>query len=165
MKELDLPGKLTVRALATHTLSFLTNSGVVGTIPTEGAGVNLGGSPKWKLLASQSWEGEKASVTLSERWISNGVYSNEYIECQTNCPVATVIHPTIFNNQMKGATYFDLGATYKISKQLSAYAKIDNLTNVDPVAAPQTNASFAVNPALYDVLGRQYRAGLRYNFF
>jgi outer membrane receptor protein involved in Fe transport len=160
----NLPGKLTFRGLATYTQTFLTNSGVVGTIPSEGAGNNLGGTPKWKLLASQSWDTDTASLTLTERWISDGKYSNEFIECQTNCPVSTVIHPTIYNNQMKGATYFDLGGTYKFSKQLTAYFKIDNLTNVDPVAAPQTNASFAINPALYDVLGRQYRAGLRYNF-
>jgi outer membrane receptor protein involved in Fe transport len=164
LKGLDLPGKLTIRALATHTQSFLTNSGVVGTIPSEGAGNNLGGTPKWKLLATQSWDTDKVSLTLSERWISNGVYSNEFIECQTNCPVSTVIHPTILNNQMKGATYFDFGGSYKFSKQLTGYFKIDNFTNVDPVAAPQTNASFGINPALYDVLGRQYRAGLRYNF-
>jgi iron complex outermembrane receptor protein len=43
-------------------------------------------------------------------------------------------------------------------------SKIDNLADRDPVPAPQANPSFAVNPTLYDVIGRTYRAGLRYNF-
>lgn len=159
-----VPGKLTFRALATHTISFLTNSGVVGTIPSEGAGVNMGGTPKWKGLASQSWENDKASLTLTERWISKGVYSNEFIECQTDCPVSTLIHPTIFDNKMKGAFYVDLGGTYKLSEKLTAYFKVDNIGNVDPEPAPQGNLSIGINPALYEVLGRQYRAGLRYNY-
>ncbi|GJI95017.1 TonB-dependent receptor [Duganella caerulea] len=164
LKDFGLPGRLTLRALATPTISFLTDPGVVGTIPSEGAGSNLGGTPKWKGMASQSWDTSQYSLTLSERWISKGVYSNEFIECQTNCPVSTVIHPTIYNNQMKGAFYVDLGGTYKLGDKTTAYFKIDNLGNVDPVAAPQANLSFAINPTLYDVVGRVYRAGLRYSF-
>jgi outer membrane receptor protein involved in Fe transport len=169
-KNLDafsLPGRFTFRALATRNLHFITDSGVVGTIPSEGAGVNLGNTPKWKVLASQTWDGllgDKLSLTLTERWFSDGVYSNEFIECQTNCPTSTLIHPTIYNNQMKGATYLDFGGSWNISKQLMFYFKVDNLTDRDPEPAPQANPSFAINPALYDVVGRTYRAGLRYNF-
>ena len=42
--------------------------------------------------------------------------------------------------------------------------KVDNLTNVDPVAAPQTGTGYGINPFLYDVLGRQYRVGARLAF-
>jgi iron complex outermembrane receptor protein len=163
----NLPGRFTFRALATRNLHFITDTGVIGTIPSEGAGVNLGNTPKWKLLASQTWDGllgDKLSLTLTERWFSDGVYSNEYIECQTNCPVSTLIHPTIYDNKMKGATYLDFGGSWNVSKQLMVYFKIDNLADRDPEPAPQPNPSFAVNPALYDVVGRTYRAGLRYNF-
>jgi iron complex outermembrane recepter protein len=161
---LGLPGNLTLRGLATNTRSFKTNSGVVGTIPTEAAGVNLGNTPKWKGQFSQSWETDTASLTLSQRWISDGVYSKEFIECQTNCPVSTLTHPTILNNQMKGALYWDIGGSYKLSRQVTVYFKIDNLTNVDPVAAPQTGTGYGINPFLYDVLGRQYRVGARLAF-
>ncbi len=47
---LGLPGTLTVRALATHTISYRTVSGIIGTIPTENAGVNLANTPYWKGL-------------------------------------------------------------------------------------------------------------------
>lgn len=159
-----LPGSVTLRGLATHTKSFVTNSGVVGTIPTDAAGVNLGNTPKWKGQFSQSWESDTASLTLSQRWISDGVYSNEFIECQANCPVSTVTRATILNNQMKGAFYWDIGGSYKVNKQLTVYVKVDNLTDVDPVAAPQTGTGYGINPFLYDVLGRQYRVGARLQF-
>ncbi|MFG6428741.1 TonB-dependent receptor plug domain-containing protein [Roseateles sp. LYH14W] len=161
---MGLPGKLTLRGLATHTKSFVTNSGVVGTIPSEAAGVNLGNTPKWKGQFSQSWDTDTLSLSLSQRWISDGVYSNEYIECQTNCPTSTVTRPTILNNQMKGAFYWDIGGSYKYSKNLTMYFKVDNVTDVDPVAAPQTGTGYGINPFLYDVLGRQYRVGARLSF-
>lgn len=165
-----LPGKITLRALATYTRSFLIDSGVVGTIPTEAAGVNVanvpnvGSTPKWKGQFSQSWDTEQFNLTLGQRWISDGVYSNEYIECQTGCPVSTGIHPTILNNQMKGAFYWDLGGSWKYSKSLTVYFKIDNVTDVSPPSAPQTGTGYGINPFLYDVLGRQYRLGARLAF-
>ena len=55
------------------------------------------------------------------------------------------------------------GASYKFSKNLSAFVKVDNAGDTFPVAAPQNNLSFGINPSLYDVLGRTYRAGLRYS--
>jgi len=159
-----LPGSITLRALATHTNSFVTNSGVVGTIPSDAAGVNLGNTPRWKAQFSQSWDTDTASFTISQRWISDGVYSNEYIECQTSCPVSTVTHPTILNNQMKGAFYWDIGGSYNLNKNVTVYFKVDNLTDVAPVAAPQTGTGYGINPFLYDVLGRQYRVGARLQY-
>lgn len=167
---MGLPGKITLRGLATYTKSFKVDSGVVGTIPAEAAGVNvanvnnIGLTPKWKGQFSQTWETDAASLTLSQRWISDGVYSNEYIECQTDCPVSTVTRPTILNNQMKGAFYWDIGGSYKLNKNLTLYFKVDNVTDVDPPSAPQTGTGYGINPFLYDVLGRQYRVGARMQF-
>ena len=163
LDKLNLPGRFTFRALGTRNLHYITESGVVGTIPVDSAGSNMGNTPKWKVLAQQTWEHDKLSLTLTERWISDGTYRNDFIECQTNCPVSTLIHPTIYDNKMKGATYLDFGGSYNLSKQLQFYFKVDNLTDRDPEAAPQTNAGFGINPALYDVVGRTYRLGLRYS--
>ncbi len=161
---LHMPGSLTVRALATHMTSFLTDPGVIGTIPSEGAGVNTGNTPLWKVLFSQSWDTDKVNVNLSERWISDGVYSNEYIQCQTNCPVSTNLHQTIDNNVMKGALYVDLGGSYTLSTHLSGYFKIDNLFDKAPTPTAFTNVGYGINPTLYDALGRMYRIGARVKF-
>ncbi len=156
---------LTLRGLATHTKSFLTTPGVIGTIPAQGAGVNLGSTPNWKGMVSETLERGRYSLTLTQRWISDGVYNNEWIECQTGCPVATSVHPTIDDNHMEGAFYLDFGGTYEFADEKAvAYFKVDNVLNEDPAPAPQTNVGYGANPFLYDVLGRMYRLGLRYNF-
>ena len=59
-------GKLTLRGLATYTKSFLTECGVVGTIPVQSAGVNLGNTPKWKTQFSQTWESDNASFSVGQ---------------------------------------------------------------------------------------------------
>jgi outer membrane receptor protein involved in Fe transport len=93
--------------------------------------------------------------------------------CQTNCPVypntpagtqAAVNNPSINYNTMAGAIYLDLGARYSFTDALTAFVKIDNVLNRDPTPSPQTNTGIDINPALYDTIGRMYRAGIRYNF-
>jgi len=167
MSEFGLPGTVTLRGLASRMIHSISDPGVPGTTPIEGAGAMTGATPKWKALVQQSWDGlmgGKLGLNLSERWIGAGVFNNEYIECQTNCPLPTAAHPTIFDNHMPGAVYFDFGGSYQYSKQVQAYFKIDNLADRAPVLVPQTNLSLALNPAVYDAVGRTYRVGVRMNF-
>ena len=155
-------GTLTLRALGTRTLSFITDSGVLNTIPTDSAGVNVGSTPDWKVMATQSWDTDRWGISLTEHWISDGVYSNEVIECETGCPVSTVIHPTVNTNHMDGTLRFDLGANFKLTENMTAYAKIDNVLNKDPAVSPGTGT--VANPMIYDLIGRMYRVGLRFEF-
>ncbi|MCC2977074.1 TonB-dependent receptor [Sphingomonas sp. PL-96] len=161
---IGLPGRLTVRGLATRVFELLTTSDVVGAIPIDTAGVNSGTTPDWKGLVTQSWDTDDFNFTLTERFISDGVYSNEWIECQTNCPVSTNNNPTVNDNTMPGAFYVDVGGSYNMTSQVSAYFRVDNLFDKDPVAAPSTGVSPGVNSLLYDVLGRTFRLGVRANF-
>ncbi|WP_407635844.1 TonB-dependent receptor plug domain-containing protein [Novosphingobium lindaniclasticum] len=161
---LGLPGNFTLRALATHIQKFIVNAGIAGVDPIDQAGNNAGATPDWKWLAVQTYDSDRFSLTVQERWISDGTFGNQYVVCQTSCPVSTGNHPTIDYNTMKGAFYVDIGATFKFSENLQLYGKIDNLFDKDPTASPQTNTGLDVNPALYDTLGRIYRAGIRFNF-
>jgi len=169
LAQVHLPGFLTLRALATHTMNFIVNSGIPGTLPVQNAGVNApnagyGSTPYWKLYGTQSWDFHKVGVDLTERWFSAGVFGHQYVVCQTNCPVSTVNNPTINYNTMPGALYIDLGVRYSVTDKLSTFLKIDNLFNQDPAASPQTNTGVDINPALYDIIGRTFRLGVRYNF-
>jgi outer membrane receptor protein involved in Fe transport len=162
---LGLPGRFTVRALATNVRNFITNTGLPGAIPIQQAGVNSGATPKWKLLGTESYDTDQFSISLTQRWFSDGVFGNQYIVCGAgDCPTSTNNNPTINYNKMKGAFYFDLGASYNITKMWQMYVKVDNLFNRDPTGSPQTNTGVDINPQLYDVLGRMYRVGVRYNF-
>lgn len=161
---LGLPGSFTVRALATHIRKFIVSAGIAGVDPVDQAGANTGNTPDWKWLAVQTYDSGRFTLTVQERWISDGVFGNQYVVCQSSCPVSTGNHPTIDRNKMKGAFYVDVGASFKIRDNISIYGKVDNLFDKDPVASPQTNTGLDVNPALYDTLGRIYRAGVRFNF-
>jgi len=161
---LGLPGTFTIRALGTHIRKFIVNAGIAGVDPVDQAGANNGATPDWKWLAVQTYDSGRFSFTVQERWISDGTFGNQYVVCQSSCPASTANHPTIDYNRMKGAFYVDIGATFKFGDNLSIYGKVDNLFDKDPVAAPQTNTGLDINPALYDTLGRIYRAGVRFNF-
>jgi iron complex outermembrane receptor protein len=162
---LGIPGNLSLRGLATNVRSFITDTGLPGTVPIDSAGANSGPTPKWKWLAIESYDNDRFSLTLQQRWFSDGVFGNQYVVCGTgNCPVSTVNNPTVDYNFMPGAFYFDVGGSYNIAKKMTAYFKVDNLFNRDPSPSPQTNTGVDVNPALYDVIGRMFRLGFRYNF-
>ena len=60
---------------------------------------------------------------------------------------------------MPGSFYIDIGGTYNFTKKVSGYFKVDNLFDKDPARSP-----FNANPALYDIIGRTYRVGVRFNF-
>lgn len=158
----ELPGDFTVHGLATNVGDYTTYSGIPGTLPTQGAGVNTGATPHWKGLMIESWNGDKASFSVTERFVSSGTFGYQYVVCQSSCPVSTGNNPTINYNQMAGAFYVDVGGSYDISDQAQAYFKIDNLLDRDPAPSPQTNTGLDTNPALYDIIGRTYRIGVRF---
>jgi outer membrane receptor protein involved in Fe transport len=161
---LGLPGNFTIRALGTNVREFLVKAGIEGVATVDQAGANNGATPDWKWLATQSYDNEVFSLTLQERWFSDGNFGNQYVVCTTACPISTANHPTIDYNTMKGAFYFDLGGSVNLSKQVSLFFKVDNMFDHDPEPAPQTNTGLDVNPALYDTLGRFYRLGMRARF-
>ncbi|MET3713401.1 outer membrane receptor protein involved in Fe transport [Sphingomonas trueperi] len=163
-RPLGLPGNFTVRALGTHVQEFLVRAGIAGVATVDNAGANNGATPDWKWLAIQTYDTDKFSLLVQERWFSDGNFGNQYVECQSGCPVSTGNNPTISRNFMPGAFYVDVGGSYKVTRGLEGYFKVDNLFNVDPVPAPQTNTGLDVNPALYDTIGRTYRIGVRLNF-
>jgi outer membrane receptor protein involved in Fe transport len=163
-KPLGLPGNFTVRALGTHVREFIVDAGIAGVAKVDQAGANTGNTPDWKWLAIQTYDNDAFSLTLQERWFSDGVFGNQYVVCTSACPASTGNHPTIDYNKMKGAFYFDVGGTVKITKEIGTFFKVDNVFDHDPAPSPQTNTGLDVNPALYDTLGRTFRVGVRARF-
>jgi outer membrane receptor protein involved in Fe transport len=160
-------GTLTMRALATHVFKYDTDSGIPNSIITRAAGQNTGNIANWRLYATESYSNDKLSLTLIQRYVSPGVINNNFIECTSSCPVPTLNNPTINNNRVDGAFYVDIGGSYKITSKIEFYFKVDNLFDVDPPIAPYVgSAPFLYRPtnaALYDLLGRFYRAGIRFS--
>ena len=169
LHRLGLPGTVTVRGLATRVFHYRVDSGIPGTIPTEFAGVDTANTgnpntPDWKYYFIESFDTDRFSLSAIERGFSDGVISNEYIECTANCPAPTVNHPTIDNKHVNGSVYLDLGGSYNLTRNITAYFKIDNVFDKDPAPAPAAGVGQGVNPYLYDLLGRMYRIGVRARF-
>jgi len=165
LDEWGIPGNVTLRTLATHVSKFISTSGVLGTVPHESAGENGGNIPHWKFLGIQTYATDRWSITFRENWISDGRLNTQYIQCTSGCPVPTVNSPTVNNNFIPGAFYFNMGGTYNLDEHWQLFAAIDNVTDVDPppIASAAPNTAMGVNPSLYDTIGRLYRVGVKLN--
>src|SRR6185312_3287857 len=165
LDEWGIPGNVTLRTLATHVSKFISTSGVLGTVPHESAGENGGNIPHWKFLGIQTYATDRWSITFRENWISDGRLNTQYIQCTSGCQVPTVNSPTVNNNFIPGAFYFNMGGTYNLDEHWQLFAAIDNVTDVDPppIASAAPNTAMGVNPSLYDTIGRLYRVGVKLN--
>lgn len=170
-----LKGKLLLRVLATRYLKNYSNNGInaptdtVGTNSQNGTTAGVSPSlPKWTYTANLGWDLGTFSALLTFRGISAGKSNTSYIECSSSCPVSTTDHMTIDNNRVPGTHYFDASFTYRFSHNLETFVSIDNIANKDPAQiayGPTIGAApLSVNAALYDVLGRTFRAGIRFKY-
>lgn len=163
------PGALTLRALASKAFKLETDNGVTAT--TDAAGQNTGGLPDWTYRFSAGYDLPSGfSIQAIARGVSGGVYNNNYIVCSTDCPPSSADYRTINLNKIKGATYFDLNANYTFDlggSKTELFVSIRNLFDKDPVlvgngpTGNNTPAYPQTNRALYDVLGRVFRMGVR----
>ena len=108
------------------------------------------------------------TTSLTARGISSGTISNLYFECTTGCPTSTSQRETINFNRVKGAWYFDASVSYNFDiggAETTAFFNIRNIANKDPAQIPPTSVPYVFLPTnlgLYDTLGRNFRAGLRF---
>ena len=112
------PGDLSVRALASYAIEQKTDNGLSAV--TDAAGQNTGSLPDWTYRASVGYDLRSGfSVQGIVRGVSGGVYNSNYVICSTDCPVSTTDFRTININKIKGATYFDMNASYsfKVAKE------------------------------------------------
>lgn len=157
-------GDMYLHGTATKYIKNYTDNGI--SEPTDSAGENSGnGPPNWRYQATLSYTLDAFRASLTARGLSDGVYSNSYIECTTGCPLSTIDHRTINDNHVEGQFWFDFATSYKFEvgdSELEAFLNIRNLLNADPkIVAPLATGS-AFNRGMYDVLGRVFRTGVRF---
>ena len=145
-------GTVTLRALGSHIARRTT---INGGVSTEAAGQNTGDAPKWRWFVTAGYDDESISGLVTLRTISGGVYDNLWTS-----------GVDIDNNRIKGAAYVDLAGTYRFdlgNVKMELFAKIENFLDKDPPVVAGTSVSaLQTNVVLYDVIGRTYRAGLRF---
>ena len=171
----DVAGFVTLRLLATRYFRNYTDDGVNPAYDTVGTN-SSNGPPRWAYTGSMIYSNNPLTLVFTGRGVSKGIYSANnypYVMCASGCPAATLAAPTINDNRINGAFYLDLGATYKVSAGEAGVAAdlfltVSNALDKDPPVVATGPGGFpytasAINPVLYDVLGRMFRAGVRFS--
>src|SRR6185437_1514452 len=154
-----LGGSLDLHGVANYTDEH-TSVNASGTV-TDNAGsmsnnTGAGGQPKFKSTVTATFTLDPWSLTIQNRFLSSGKLLNTWDF--TNF---------VDNNIVPAASYLDLRGSYNIDSHWQAFFAVDNALNTPPPAAPgaYNSASAYYAPSspgtVYDLLGRQYRIGLR----
>ena len=166
------PGDLSLRFMTTHYISNATDDGVT---VNEAAGENTGNTPDWVYRATARYNLNDWSFNLTARGHSDGVLDNDFIECASGCPVSTAPNFTINDNSVDGEWFFDAYVSKSVDWNMGEgelFLSVKNLFDTDPVimAYPlnlgsENRAGYQpANRNLNDVLGRNIRLGMRYEF-
>ena len=171
----SLPGTFRIHAAATHYIRSVVDDLVLrrnyaGVLQLGDA--NVFATPSWVYRISAFYDVDPISINLVARGFSNSVYSNEYIECTSNCPTSTVARGTINDNDIDGAMYLDGSVSLKFrsdSNEMRLSFIVDNILNRKPtpvgndigasdITGPQTAQPF------FNTLGRVFRLSLTSKF-
>ena len=110
-----------------------------------------GGTPHWKAQAVAEYSTSIYKFSVTGRYVGGGVITRDDV--------------TLDYNQVSGRFYVDLGGQMKVLDtgrgELNLFAVIENVFDRDP---PFTGYEFQTARQLYDVIGRQYTAGVRFRF-
>ena len=166
-----LGGDWLLKLVATHYLEEISDDGI--TVPFNTVGQVAGSDPPdWLGRASVTYSRGAWTTTLTARGISEGVHDNRLIVCTSDCPDSTAPNRTVNRNDIGGALFLDLSATYSFQikdAETEAYFVFRNILNNDPPVlfhgpGGVSHQQIATNPNLYDLLGTVIRVGVRIEF-
>ena len=149
-----LPGALSVRLLLSQRLKDETNLPGDITPPTLGQFNSL----KWRGLMTTTYAIGPSRTTLTTRYLGSGTITNQLETSRTGIPAAF--------NHVDPVWYFELAENYDIAigrRTVTLFGTVENLFDRDPEPIPSSGTSFGTS-APYDLLGRSYRVGFRFNF-
>ena len=112
----------------------------------------VGGTARWKVTSSATYSTDDYRFSLTGRYISGGVITRD--------------GSTLDDNYVKGRLYLDISGEVTLFEtadngKVALFGVIRNAFDKDP---PFTGYQFQTARQLYDVIGRQYTAGVRFNF-
>lgn len=161
---LGAASSFTLKGVATRYIENLSDTGIAGSVAVNTVGANGGqaSTPTWIFRGSATYETDTFSATVTGRGVSAGKYVANGIECTSGCPVSTTNFPTYDNNRVSGLFYVDLNLSQTVrfgGNQAQFFVNVTNLFNRWPLLVPETG--MAANTTYSDMLGRQFRAGIR----
>lgn len=140
-------------------------AGVLGT----GTAPQSTGSPKWRGLFSANYVTGPYSVTAQMRWFGSAILNNQWnTGNQATAATRWMVSDAVYN--VDPTAYLDLRASYQWNDNIQFYAAVDNFLNIPPQMRPpfsnsvQSNGGPIHSSTVYDYLGREVRAGIRFNY-
>jgi iron complex outermembrane recepter protein len=165
-------GSVLLRALASHAIESTSDDGL--NPPQDAAGNNTAGLPYWKFFLNATFSFDPVTVGFTGRGVSSGNYGPTYRlqACTSGCPVSTPFQRTIDFNHIDGQWLYDANVTYRFMSRADGAADVDgfftvsNILNSEPPVVATSSPEYwhRTNSLLYDVLGRAFRAGIRFRY-
>jgi outer membrane receptor protein involved in Fe transport len=161
------PGDLSIRALATRLFKYDPIGDGQNRAGMNGSPVSVpSGLPKWNVNGYLTYSLSPVTAGLEVRYISSGIYNVALIG-PGQAGYDPSLPNSVSNNHVPAKTYVNLNASVDVlgsgARKVQVFGVVDNLFDVDP--PNQMPSSFAVtNPALYDVVGRTFRFGVRFAY-
>jgi outer membrane receptor protein involved in Fe transport len=150
----SLPGSINLRLLVSQRLKDETVLPGDSVPPTLGTFASL----KWRGLLTTTYAVGPSRTTLTTRYLGKGVITNQPETSRTGIPAAF--------NRVDPVWYFELAQNYDVTvggHRVTLFAAVENLFDRGPEPIPSSGTSFGTS-APYDLLGRSYRAGMRFVF-
>jgi len=140
---------LMLRGLATRVFEYRSENPYSA---DDAVGENSGSIPKLRAHASAMLDRGPLRLGANARFVSAGKLDNGWDEG---------VH--IDDNSVGSAWYLGLQGSWKLADgRWELYGKVDNVLDRDPARVASNTNGF--NPTLYDVIGRYYSVGLRFDF-
>jgi iron complex outermembrane recepter protein len=161
-----LGGSLSMQLLATRVLELQSSTPGGGVLDRLGQVSNFNrtaGVPKWAGDAFVDYTRGALRLGLQARYVGAGVFS-------TLLHDGTGAANTINDNRVPPFVYLTATAAYRIhtggTRSAELFAVVNNLTDTDPPMIPSGAAGgineSSTNGQFYDVVGRFFRAGIRF---
>ena len=136
-----------------------------GTATNDSAGT--AGTPKWKGILSADFTQGPMSLTVQSRWYGTSKIANDSNTGNMATAQTANLYP-VDKFEVPFWAYLDLRANYKWNDNIQFYGAIDNALNIPPALLPlrSNNIIHSVpsNQSTYDLIGRQYRLGIRFSY-
>jgi len=146
---------------------FIVNdyAGVLG----AGAPQQTANASKWRGAVSGTYKTGPYSFTTQVRWFGSAILNN-FWNTGNLAPASArwTVSDDIFH--VDPTAYLDLRASYELNPEIQFYAAVDNALDIPPQMKPgtfdgvQSNGGPIHSVTQYDLLGREVRLGIRFNF-
>ncbi len=152
---LEAPGDLTLRTMFAYVSK--QNQKTSGTLINSVGQITGGGVPRWNGNLSATYSLAPWDVFVQLRYVGPGLVEKQL----------AIGNPFYLRgNEIPAHYYLNANVQYEVNDNLEVFAGVDNILNQEPpITGAATNTTSArSNAPWYDVAGRAYKAGIRFQF-